>query len=340
MKKALVEVSVLLVFFTRHEQFSKVFQQVKEARPSELFLYQDGAREGRSDDEANIQKCRDIALDIDWDCKVHTLFQVENFGCDPSGYIAQTWAFSKTDKCIVIEDDDVPSVSFFYFCKELLEKYEDDKRITMITGLNVDGITNYCPYSYFFSSTSFTVGCWASWKRVVNGWDKEYSFLNDEYSLRLLKLKIAEQKFSPGFINSCRVHHESGIEHFETIMISNQLLRSGMTIIPKKNMVQNIGLTGEATHTTTSLECLPKGYRKIFELEKYEIKNNILSPTKVIEDYGYKKRAYRIYGWGHPLVKFYRFIESSIYMLLKGDFSTVKQEIKAKSDKVRNRTIS
>ena len=36
------------------------------------------------------------------------------------------------DKCIVLEDDDVPSVSFFTFCKEMLDKYEQDPRITMI----------------------------------------------------------------------------------------------------------------------------------------------------------------------------------------------------------------
>ena len=85
-----------------------------------------------------------MAEDIDWDCKVHRLYQEENYGCDPSGYIAHTWAFSHVDKCIVIEDDDVPSVSYFRFCKELLDKYENDKRIMLITGLNIDEETKYC----------------------------------------------------------------------------------------------------------------------------------------------------------------------------------------------------
>ena len=56
MKKALVDISVLLVFFTRHEQFRQVFEQVRKARPSRLFLYQDGPREGRTDDIENIKK--------------------------------------------------------------------------------------------------------------------------------------------------------------------------------------------------------------------------------------------------------------------------------------------
>ena len=42
MKSALVDVPVLILFFNRPQQLSQVFEQVKKARPSRLFLYQDG----------------------------------------------------------------------------------------------------------------------------------------------------------------------------------------------------------------------------------------------------------------------------------------------------------
>ena len=80
MKKALVDVSVLLIFFTRHEMFKRVFDQVKKARPSEIFLYQDGPREECPDDIENIGKCREIVEDIDWECNVHKLYQEKNMG--------------------------------------------------------------------------------------------------------------------------------------------------------------------------------------------------------------------------------------------------------------------
>ena len=63
------------------------------------------------------------------------------------------------DKCIVLEDDDVPSVSFFTFCKEMLDKYEQDTRITMIAGFNNEEITPDVPYDYFFTSTFSIWGC-------------------------------------------------------------------------------------------------------------------------------------------------------------------------------------
>lgn len=340
MKPALVDISVLLVFFTRHKQFKRVFEQVRKARPSRLFLYQDGPREGKDDDIENILKCRSIAENIDWDCDVHRLYQENNYGCDPSGYYAHTWAFSQTDKCIVIEDDDVPSVSFFRFCKVLLDKYENDERIMLITGLNTDGETSYCPYDYFFSSTTFTVGCWASWKRVVDKWDKNYNFLDNPYYSKLVKEYISQKKLSPGFLPSCIAHKQSEKEHFETIMISNQYLNNGLTIVPKKNMVINIGLTEDATHTSFGLNCLPKGYRRIFELPIYELEENIKLQENIIEDFSYKRRSYKVYGWGNIIIKIFRSIETTIYLIREGEFKYLAKDLKSKAKKLINHRLS
>ena len=41
---AKIDIAVLILFFNRPEPFEKVFRAVKEARPSRLFLYQDGPR--------------------------------------------------------------------------------------------------------------------------------------------------------------------------------------------------------------------------------------------------------------------------------------------------------
>ena len=44
MKPYLVDIPVLILFFNRPKQLGQVFEQVKKARPSRLFLYQDGPR--------------------------------------------------------------------------------------------------------------------------------------------------------------------------------------------------------------------------------------------------------------------------------------------------------
>jgi hypothetical protein len=68
MKPALVDVPVLILFFNRPQQLSQVFEQVKKARPSRLFLYQDGAR--NEHDLPGIKACREIVSQIDWECEV------------------------------------------------------------------------------------------------------------------------------------------------------------------------------------------------------------------------------------------------------------------------------
>ena len=40
---AKIDVAVLMLFFNRPDHFQQVFDEVKKARPSRLFLYQDGA---------------------------------------------------------------------------------------------------------------------------------------------------------------------------------------------------------------------------------------------------------------------------------------------------------
>ena len=148
-----VDIPVLLIFFCRDEQLKQVFDEVKKARPSKLYLYQDGARKDKPSDIVGIEKCRNIVSDenIDWNCEVHRFYQEKNIGCDPSEFIAQKWMFETEEMGIILEDDDVPSQSFFRFCKELLVKYQDNPQINMICGMNNNDVSKNINASYLFT---------------------------------------------------------------------------------------------------------------------------------------------------------------------------------------------
>ena len=206
----MIDVYVLILFFNRPDSLEAVFREVRKARPARLFLYQDGPRGER--DLPGIEACRRVVENIDWPCEVHRMYQEKNYGCDPSEYISQKWAFSMTDKCIVLEDDDIPSQSFFTFCKEMLDRYENDQRISMITGTNYDEVTPDMPYDYFFATT-FSISGWASWRRVIDQWDEHYTFLDDEFNLQQLADYIKERKYQSNFIDFCRYHRSMGIAY-------------------------------------------------------------------------------------------------------------------------------
>ena len=214
MNPAKIDVSVLILFFNRPEQLRQVFEQVRQARPARLFLYQDGPRGER--DMAGIEACRKVVEQIDWECEVHRKYQERNYGCDPSEYLSQKWAFSMTDKCIVLEDDDVPSQSFFPFCKELLDRYEDDPRVAMICGFNEDEVTPHCSDSYFFTSI-FAIWGWASWRRVIDQWEGDYAFLDDKENMKRLEELSRQRRYRKDFIPMCRNHRATGKEYYESI---------------------------------------------------------------------------------------------------------------------------
>lgn len=330
MKPALVDVAVLILFFNRPEQLEKVFQEVQKARPAQLFLYQDGPRNEK--DLPGIMACREVVSHIDWECEVHHLYQEKNYGCDPSEFMAQKWAFSQVDKCVVLEDDDVPSVSFFQFCKEMLDRYEHDTRISMIAGFNCEEVTEDVSEDYFFTRT-FSIWGWASWRRVVDQWDEHYTFLDDARAVQRIEGMIETNRFRNDFLEMCRSHRSQHKAFYETIFQAAIYLNSGLCIMPTRNMVNNLGATAGSVHFGASVETLPKGYRRIFTMKRYELDFPIRHPRYIIENTEYKKRVYRIMGWRNPLIKVGRSFEELFLNLKYGNFSYIGSAIKNRISK-------
>lgn len=302
-----IDVPVLCIFFARPEQFKRTFAAVRKARPRTLLLWQDGPRQGREDDIENIKKCREIAEQIDWECTVYRNYHNENMGCDPSTFYSHKWAFSIVDKCIILEDDVEASQDFFIYCKELLDRYENDSRINKICGMNqVRGFE--CPDSYFFSSTGSVWG-WATWKRVADTWEENYGFLHDAYSMELLK-KIKNDASFLNYMGVCKRHANSGIAHWETIESYSRFLNSQLCIIPAVNLIHNIGLGENSTHSNVALECVPKKIREAMYSHAESMEFPIKHPKYIIENLKYKEEYFKITGGGHYFLRMRLKIES------------------------------
>lgn len=310
-----LDVAVLLLFFTRTQHTKVTFNQIRKARPSKLFLYQDGPRDGR-DDVKNLKECRDtIESMIDWDCEVHKLYQEKNYGCDPSEYLSQKWMFSYVDKGIIIEDDDVMSESFFPFCKELLDKYENDTRINMICGQNHLGTYDANGADYVFCRGGSIWG-WATWKRTIDSWDTQYRFLEDTYAMKCLEKKYGKVNWS-SFVKTCLWHRGTGKEYYESLRNSNQFVNSQLNIVPTKNMTCNIGIASETTHSVSTITALPRKLRPMLFSEIFEIEFPIKHPQFVIEDVIYQKK-YVLRSRGSALSRLLqlRRIEGYLYRLI------------------------
>lgn len=282
-----IDVAVLLEFFNRPSTFNKVFEQVRIARPTTLLLYQDGPREGRGDEE-RIAQCRAIAESVDWPCTVHRKYQEKNVGCDPSGFIAQSWAFSIVEKCIILEDDCVPCQSFFPFCKELLDKYENDDRINIICGMNNTGVTERIADDYLFTIKGSIWG-WASWRRVAKTWDPDYTWLDDPETLKRMKEFYHNDIEFDDIVERTHQRRATGKAYFEYILGPAAWRDRRYNIVPKYNLISNYGPDEGGTHCGAGIENLPKYVQKLFFMKTYEYHFPLKASQEVKRDFRFEK---------------------------------------------------
>jgi len=316
-------IPVVVNVWLRQDILLKQFEVIRNVRPNIIFFASDG---GRNKDEHNqIIIIRKIAEKVDWNCIIYKIFEDNNLGMLPMLKRVLDFVFSKVDRCAYLEDDIIPSSSYFYFCSELLEKYKEDERIIMINGMNHLEVYDKPNADYFFSNEGSIWGI-AFWKRTYLRYcDKEYE--NDSY----IRARIIEQgrvvkktKFAKKITtNSFSQSYISGSE-FNLGFI--QLTQNQLIIIPTKNLISNLGNDKLATHAS-EYRYIPKGIRRVFNMKTYEYGFPLKHPKYVIPDYYYSKQVRKIMANGYPIVYFYRKIESALRHLVYGDFRGLKKKI-------------
>src|SRR6187402_3370357 len=146
------DVPILFLVFNRPETTVRVFEKIREIKPQRLFVAADGPREGKEGEKEKCQAVRDLILkNIDWPCEVKTLLRDQNLGCGKAVSSGITWFFEQVDEGIILEDDTLPAISFYNFCKLLLNKYRNEQKIKMISGINFQDGIRRGDASYYFT---------------------------------------------------------------------------------------------------------------------------------------------------------------------------------------------
>lgn len=331
MRKSNIDVPVALIFFNRPEQFERVFKVVKKAAPSKLFLIQDGARENNDKDAENVLKCRAILEGIDWECEVFKDYSNENLGCGKRIFTGLSKCFEIVDRLIILEDDCVPSDSFFPFCKELLEKYKNDNRVGLITGMNHLNSFDKVKSDYFFANVGSIAG-WATWKRSWDLVDYDLSGIsNDDEAMRLLQ---NYQQFSPNrntaYDNVMKkkkmLDEGKKLTSWSTQFGTAQILNSSLILVPKYNLMTNIGLSEESANSVSNIKFVPKGLQPLYRLKLFDMEFPLKHPKYIISDIEYGKEVDKLMrpGW---FARKWRKLESITRRLFIGDFGGIIKKV-------------
>jgi hypothetical protein len=242
--------AVLFIVFNRPNTTKQVFESIRKAKPPRLYVAADGPREDRPGEEEKVQSVRDhIMTNIDWNCDVMTLFRDENLGCKYAVSGAITWLFENEEMGIILEDDCLPSQSFFWFCEELLEKYKDDKRIGLISGNNFQFRRNVNGESYYFSIFNHIWG-WASWSRAWNFYDVDMNAWPDFKSGKWLYNIFRKRSHIEYWTNIFDKTYNNEINTWDYQWTFALWGNNCLNIIPCENLISNIGFGIDASHTT------------------------------------------------------------------------------------------
>ena len=321
MKEYLTNVPVKINIWIRPKCQKLQFDVIKQARPNILFIVSDGGRT-KEEQEIILSNRKLIEEGIDWNCEVHKIYEDNNNGIYTMERKAGKYIWNRVDRCVFLEDDQIPSVSYFRYCAELLEKYKDDTRVCMICGMNHLDVYKDVPSDYFFSSAGSIWGC-ALWKRTV----EKFNFRNihDPYYYNLLKNitknnKIFWKQFNGYLQHSIFDGHKAGGEFWLSFIANteNQYL-----IVPKYNLISNIGYEETGLHAH-GLHKMPASIRKVFNLPTHELSFPLKHPSFFIPDNIYEQKVKKIMGWTFT-TKILRIFETIILRVRYFDFSFLKK---------------
>ena len=335
-KPYLVDVPVRVSVWIRPEAQRKQFEVLKEARPSTMFLISDGGR-NEAEWEALRQNRAIFENEIDWECTVYKIFEEKNNGLYTMSRKGADLIWSKVDRCIFLEDDNIVSVSYFKYAAELLEKYKDDTRIVSICAMNHAGVWEKASSDYFFSERGPICGQ-AMWKRSYESRDLSLEYAKDSYVMNLLRKKL---KGTSDFWNTVEGYaknpifggHIPGGEFLSRLLVHSQ---HQLYVVPKYNMMSNIGCTENSEHAA-EYKLLPHDVRKIFNAKTYEYEFPLKHPEYVIPDGDYLEYEEKVLCKNRPIGAFFRKVETLFlyfkYRGIKGVWRKIKKKKAQKHSK-------
>jgi hypothetical protein len=247
MVRPVPDVPLLMIAFNRPEKTQRVFEAVRAAAPGRLYVAADGPRADVASDPDRCKRTRMVLENIDWPCEVQRLYQTGNLGCKRGVGTAIDWFLDNEESGIILEDDCLPTPDFFLFCAELLERYRDAPEVMMIGGHNSLGAWDDSAASYVFSRTAPIWG-WATWRRAWTLYDPAMTRWSEPEARALVRARMPGTEYR---ITSQRFDsvYEGRRDTWDFGWAFTILVNGGVSVMPARNLISNIGFDSEATHT-------------------------------------------------------------------------------------------
>lgn len=261
MNKKYFNKPVLLIIYNRRQTTEKVFSMIKKMQPRDLYIVADGPKD--LSDAVKCNLARKVTNDIRWKCNVHRLYSQNNLGCKDGVVKGINWFFDNVDEGIILEDDCLPSKSFFYFCEQMLNEYRNDVNIMHIGGDNFQNELNKTDNGYYFSKYSQNWG-WATWRRAWKRFDSEitdWPKIRKDGKLNYVFDSIFEKWYWYCILDLVYLGCYADVWDYQWQYACWK--NNSLSILPSVNLIKNIGFGINATHTKRNTLNLQRLAREI-----------------------------------------------------------------------------
>lgn len=323
-KETPFEIPIVSVVYKRLDKTKQVYERIRQIRPAKLYIIADGPK--NIEDEEKVSQVRNfIDHFIDWPCEVHKRYAEKNIGLRngiPSGL---NWVFETEEKAIILEDDIVPEKCFFEYCRQMLERYENEEKVMLISGFNMFEKEQLFHGKDVTFSKFASIWSWATWKRAwikyeqnIPKWEKERKKKN----FRKFLNKNAYDHYKIIF-DDLQYHWYNSWAYQWMFAL---FYENAVGIVPKYKMIANIGindLEGEHFGDSKEMEDLIKQTNQINFDE-----NHIYScPDQITDNTDYDQYFQERIFKRVPLVKKIKFdIRSRVHAYCKNIIKKMEKD--------------
>ena len=239
---------VVVVLFNRPDRIRDLLQVLRTIRPPRILAIADGPRAAHPSDIKRCRAARATLDGIDWPCEIELEFSDTNLGCDRRIVTGLDWAFARTDRAIVLEDDTLPHPTFLPWAEAMLERFGDDPNVGIVCGRNPLG-TWGDPDQDHIRSRMGSIWGWACTSRT-------WSHVQSRDLARALET-TADDNAHDDLDPLLHAHQVLGLQMFRRGVLTAWdnifYLRHGVAglhaITSPVNLIRNTGIGADATRT-------------------------------------------------------------------------------------------
>lgn len=330
-------IPIILTTYKRLDNIDRIFEILNELNPEILFITSDGP--SKESDKPHVEIVRNKINTLKLEGKIVKYYSHENLGIHRNYEQSLSKAFENVDKLIFIEDDVIPSLSFFYFCKFVLETYENEINIKMVNGSNFSQYTSGIHKDYLFTKR-LNSSSNALWRRTF----KEFQLIKNDIVYELEKFN-----FDNITDNKLRNHFKKwfSIQLNNTNIISAELLWTillykgdNYNIVYKDNLVKLGGVDSFASNTLDSLKYLPNEIKRIYSLPQIDFDISKLMKLPINWDFQYDQEIRDLLGEGDSIKLLLRNFEVLLKLLIDFRFDAIYIKLHSRLSRFLNKEIT